>query len=149
MANETILSKELLHNLFIYCEGFLYWKKRNGKKAGSAGKRYLQTAVNKKLYGNHRLIFMMFHGFMPERVDHIDGNTFNNCIENLRKATHAQNCLNAKLRIDRKTGAKGVTKSGNKYRAVLSLGTFDSIELAQKAVIEARNKYHGVFANHG
>jgi len=149
VATETILTKELLHNLFNYCDGILYWKKRNGNKAGTNGGRYLQTAVNKKLYGNHRLIFMMFHGYMPEVVDHIDGNAYNNSIENLREATYAQNCLNSKLRKDSKTGAKGVTKSGNKYRTVLSLGSFDTIELAKNAVIEARNRYHGEYANHG
>jgi hypothetical protein len=155
VATETILTKEFLHNLFNYCDGKLFWKiafsqkVKIGQEAGTASTRYIYTGINKKIYANHRLIFMMHHGYMPSKVDHIDGNPHNNRIENLRAATHAQNCLNAKLRKDSKTGIKGVTKSGNKYRAVLSLGSFDSAELAKQAIVEARIKYHGAFANHG
>lgn len=149
MASANIPTKELLHNLFVYQDGLLFWKKMNGKKAGSNTGRYFQTPVNKKLYGNHRLIFMMHHGYLPEIVDHIDGNTHNNRIENLRASTALGNSRNSRLRKDSKTGIKGVTLCKGKYRASISLGCFDNLESAQKAIIDARTRYHGKFANHG
>lgn len=152
MGEKTILSKELLHNLFNYCDGVLYWKKRNGNKAGTDSGRYLQTAINKKLYGNHRLIFMMHYGYLPKNVDHINNNTYDNKIENLRKATNSQNCANAKLRKDSKTNVKNVTNCGKKYRVVLKgkhFGLFEDLELAELVATEVRNKYYGEFANHG
>ena len=149
MAVANILTKELLHNLFVYQDGLLFWKKMNGKKAGSNTGRYFQIPVNKKLYGNHRLIFLMHYGYLPEYVDHIDGDTHNNRIENLRASTALGNSRNSKLRKDSKTGIKGVTLCGKKYRASITLGCFDSMELAKKAIFDARTRYHGEFANHG
>ena len=94
-----------------------------------------------KTYGIHQLVYMCNNptediiGFV---IDHIDGNTQNNKIENLRKATRSDNCSNSKTYITNKsTGYKNIyknkwntyrfslTKNGIKYRK-----TFKTIEEA-------------------
>ena len=167
VQNSTV-TKELLHELFEYRDGVIYWKRKPsalanrtkvGSQAGHKNKEgYTNTMVNKKYYGNHRLIFMMHYGYFPEEVDHKDNNPSNNKIENLRAATHKDNMRNTKFQKDNKTGVKGVTwdKSKNKWQAGIGVndkfklvGRFDTIEDAEKAIKEARKKYHGEFANHG
>lgn len=97
----------------------------------------------------HRLIF----GTNDETqlVDHKDGNGLNNKRKNLRPATRKLNPQNRKkARSDSITGIRGVTfdKSSQKYKAHVTyggkqktLGRFNTIELAEQAVKEARKKY--------
>lgn len=92
-----------------------------------------------------------------EFVDHIDGDTFNNTRPNLRLATSAQNGQNRGKQPNNTSGYKGVTwhKATQKWLAkirvngkTIHLGVFNDIELANKACIAAREKYHGEFAKH-
>ena len=84
------ITQEMLHEFFYYKDGVLYWKiskPRSRKKAhDAAGRRvkqgYLQTCINRKRVLNHQIIFMMFHGYIPKEIDHIDRNVDNNRIEN-------------------------------------------------------------------
>jgi hypothetical protein len=161
-ANFT-LTKDLLHELFEYKNGDLYWKvKRStnvkpGDKAGTINSGgYIHTHINNKPYKNHRLIFMMFYGYMPPMIDHIDGNKSNNKIENLRGATHLQNMWNQKVSKKSTSGIKGVYwhKIKQKWQAscgkdskLVHLGYFDKKEDAEKMVKEFREKNHGEFAN--
>lgn len=161
MADQDI-TKEILNFLFDYKDGELYWKFSLSSKspkgiiAGSVKHDgYRRIGLNKKVYLTHRLIYMMFYGYMPEIVDHIDGNKLNNRIENLRAATKSQNCQNQKTPIDNTSGYKNVMwkKSKNKWLVALKvcnkylhIGYFDDIELADLVAQEARNKYHKEFA---
>ena len=87
------LSQSDLLQLFEYRpDGQIVWKK-NGKIAGSA-KEYHQTMVNGTLYGTHRLIFLMHHGYLPEEIDHVNRDPLDNRIENLRASTSSQNKMN-------------------------------------------------------
>ena len=94
------MNKELANKLFLYKDGNLYWKSKFskyssikiGQEAGyidSDG--YKRTKINKKLYGNHQLIYLMFYGFIPPQIDHANQNKLDNTIENLRIATKSQN----------------------------------------------------------
>ena len=157
------LTQDYLHQIFEYKDGYLYWKITNrnaiaGNKVGSkCTKGYYKTSINNKPFLVHRLIFMMFHGYLPTYIDHIDGNQSNNCIENLREATLQQNNYNAKTRKNSKSGIKNVywQKSTKKWGVALRtnkiykyFGCFDDLELATLVATEARNKYHGKFAKH-
>ena len=51
----------------------------------------------------------MFNDYIPNIVDHIDGNSSNNCIENLRDANKAQNGWNSKLNKNNSSGIRGVS----------------------------------------
>lgn len=159
------LSKEFLDGLFEYRNGELFYKvSRSRNKAGSKAGTYrardnaYQVIINKKHFLVHRVVFMMHNGYMPEFIDHKDGNRSNNRIENLREATECQNAQNATLRSDNKSGAKGVNWcSASKCWQVrvqsskkrIHLGVFKDFELAELVATMAREKYHGAYANHG
>lgn len=159
------MDAKILHELFDYRDGELYWKpnkggnKVQGKRAGTMHHEgYVRTQVNGKIYGNHRLIFLMHHGYLPDEVDHIDLNKSNNKIENLRPAMIGENQRNVSIRKDNTSGAKGVywNKSAKKWVVQVRLkgkngyfGLYEDIEIAKKVATEARKKYHEEFANHG
>lgn len=160
------LTQQLLHELFDYSGGKLFWKVRPasciqiGDEVGSTNDSkygYLRVRLRDRRYMVHSLIFMYHHGYMPNLVDHIDGNSENNKIENLREATHSQNGLNKKVRSDSSTGVKNVTfhKPNSKWAVGLSvngkrkhIGYFDDLELAELVAIEAREKFHGAFSSY-
>ena len=160
----SILTQELVQSLFEYKDGELYRKvktNRNikiGDKAGSLrDDGYSHTMINGKLYKNHRIIFLCHHGYLPQFIDHIDGNPSNNRIENLREATLTQNQYNSKTPYNNTSGIKGVSwhKKHEKWEVTLQIngkskyfGIYENIELAELVAIEARNKYHGNFARH-
>jgi hypothetical protein len=146
-------------DVFEYCDGDLY--RKTGQFLGKAGTvhhtGYVQVKVNSKCYRAHRIIFAMHHGYMPEFIDHIDGNRLNNRIENLRECDNRQNQHNAKIPCTNKTGVKNVfwDKARKKWAVFMRikskptwLGRFDDLELAELVAIEARNKFQGRFARH-
>lgn len=151
---------EQLKTAFDYKDGNLYWKistsnvVKIGDKAGYIRKDgYVKITFNKKCYLLHRLIFAFHHGYLPKMLDHIDGNPSNNKIENLREANDFQNSWNKKVRPDSVSGIKGVWKNYKKWgvtiqanKKVMYFGSFEDLELAELVAIEARNKYHGEFA---
>jgi len=155
------LTKDILHELFEYREGVLYSKKQRGKlvigqKVGSAKRNgYEMVGINHKTYLTHRIIFMIHHGFLPKYIDHIDGNSLNNKIENLREATLSQNQYNSKIPKNNTSGVKGVNwdKDHSKWRArvivnkkTMFVGLFKEIEEAAKAIKAFREKQHKDFA---
>jgi hypothetical protein len=155
---EQIITKELLNKLFEYKDGELF--RKSGKKAGCINKvrGYKSININGKSYTNHRLIFLMHNNYLPKYLDHIDNNRLNNKIENLREATRSQNQHNRKLNTNNKSGAKNVSWNQhnlswrvriNFNKKLKFIGYYADIELAKLAAIEAREKYHGTFANHG
>lgn len=160
-----MLTKEIVNNLFFYKDGVLFWKEiqsRRLKVGCVAGylnnKTYWKTSFRKKTYFNHRIIFLMHHGYLPKTIDHVNGIKTDNRIENLREVTTSQNQHNRKINSNSKTGIKNVfwcSQSG-KWSVVLTvnkehhcIGYFDNLEIAKIAAVEARNKYHGVYACHG
>ena len=164
----STITKELLHEIFEYKDGELFYKIKPNKKASlvkvgmKAGSLYndgyLRITYKKQRYAIHNLIFFMFYGYKPEIVDHIDGDILNNKIENLRAATRSQNCQNSKLAKNNTSGVKGVTwhKYHKKWLAVCSInkkytyiGYFKNLEDAKNAVIKFREETHGNFANNG
>lgn len=160
------MTQDDLNNLFDYRDGILFWavnpprgQKTKGNAAGSLwNSGYLSTRIKGKQYLNHRLIFMMHHGYFPKEIDHINGNKLDNRIDNLRDASHFDNTKNATIRADNKTGVKGVhfNKRRKKFHAYITtnrkrinLGFFDSLEDAKNVVAKARQYHHGEYANHG
>jgi hypothetical protein len=157
------MNQDLLHQLFEYRDGELYWKVNKGTAtAGSLASKkrpdgYARVGIDGKRYFAHRLIFLMQYGRLPECIDHIDGNPSNNHIDNLREASHQQNLYNTKLSARNTSGIKGVHwhKLSSKWRVILSIcgkkqhiGLFADKELADLVSIEARDKYHKEFARH-
>ena len=107
----------------------------------------------------HRVVWEQFNGKMEKgfQIDHINGNILDNRIENLRKATYAENQWNAKKRVDNKSGVKGVSwhKVTKKWRAQIKqnkvlydLGVHDTIQKAKEVVEKKRIELHGEFTRH-
>jgi len=159
-----MLTQDFLHSIYEYRDGDLYYRHsrgtaKAGKKVGYQSKdKVTHVFIDRKSYLLHRLIFLMHYGYLPYMVDHIDGDRSNNRIENLRAATHAENCWNAKSRKDSKTGVKNVKFDNalQKYMVRVTvnkqrhfIGSYEDLELAELVAVMAREKYHGKFAKHG
>jgi len=159
------MNKDQIHQLFIYEDGALRWRDSvspracAGDIAGTlANTGYVVIGVDSKRYLAHRLVFLLHHGYMPQEVDHIDGDRANNRIENLRAATRKQNQYNAALRTSNTSGVKGVYwyKQTSKWAAqckvngkLFPLGYFTDMHDAANAVAAFRELHHGEYANHG
>ncbi len=87
------------------------------------------------------------------QVDHINGNSLDNRIENLRLADNAQNCSNQGKRKTNKCGYKGVSRTCNKYQAQIMhrgkkkyLGLYETPESAHAAYCAASKELNGEFS---
>jgi hypothetical protein len=164
MASHNELTPVFLHGLFDYVDGELFYRVSRGhiKKGAMAGTvrkdGRKQTIINGKHYLNHRLVFLMHHGYLPEFIDHINGNPRDNRLENLREATRVENAWNKKMQHNNTSGIKGVCwhKQSEKWDVRITvgakrigLGRFVDIELAELVAVEGRDKYHKEFARNG
>ena len=164
IAERIMLTKELAEQRFEYRDGALYWKAKTadrvkiGERAGcDHGDGYRVISINNKRYLEHRIIFLMHNGYLPACLDHADGDRSNNRIENLREASLSQNGQNRSVSRNA-SGVKGVyfNAKRNRYQAQIwvdgkskSLGCYENIDDAAKAVSKARAELHGKFANNG
>lgn len=166
MANinkENILTQEYVKELFDYKDGILYWKIKKyrmypGDVAGNYNqerKRY-HIKINQKLYATSRLIFLYCKGYLPKVVDHINRNSEDNRIENLREANLFTNAQNRKSNKNSASKYLGVSYSKRDKiwfaqicheRIRTHLGSFKSEILAALEYNKAAVKYHGEFAN--
>ena len=149
---------------FRYENGVLYrTTSRGGEKIGKAagwltacnGRPYWKININKKTMYLHHVIFLMHHGFLPDYIDHKDGDSTNNKIENLRAATQSQNMANSAMKSSNTSGYKGVTfrKDTKKWASAImvngkhiSLGSHKTKEDAHAAYVLGAKKYFGEFA---
>lgn len=111
---------------------------------------YRYTSIQGKSYAIHRLVFLMYNSYLPELVDHIDGDTSNNLPHNLREASRSTNAQNVKcLRINNISGYKGVSRYGDRWRACIGLkgnrhlGVFVCRHEAARVYNLASRMYHG------
>lgn len=159
------LSQEELHRIFEYKDGELYRKySKNpnyiGKKASIPSierHRYNNVFIDRKSYSVHKIIFKMFHGYCPKIIMHLDNNLLNNKIENLAKGTRSQVTFRQKMRIDNKSGLRGVcwNKYLNKWKSQITfenkkinLGHFDDKIEAYKTYYKTAKNLHGSLAIH-
>lgn len=159
------MTQEEALDTFEYKDGSLYSKIERGNRKHKVGDfvgninntgYYRFEYKNRKKFLVHRVIYLMHNGYMPQFIDHIDGNPLNNKIENLRPATKAQNCRNRGKSKTNKSGYKGVNwhKPNKKWVAKIRandknihLGYFEDIELAHIAYSKAALFYHKEFAH--
>ena len=143
-----LLDQELLFNLPI--KNKIHVKKFNGVEYAYINKKIKGTR-NTKTYLLHRLLMETFIGRKLnkfEKVDHINGNSLDNRIKNLRVCSAKENSRN------RKGNDKGVRRtSSGKFSARITvdrkeiyLGSFSLKKEALQAYNTAATKYFGQFA---
>jgi hypothetical protein len=159
---------DCVHDVWEYRDGSLYWRVAAGR--GVSVKRpgdlvapapdphgYQFVTWRRKHYAVHRVVFLLVHGWLPEFVDHIDGDPGNNRVGNLRPATHLQNMRNAKTRKDNTSGVKNVYwhKQIRRWSVRLSIkgkqvsfGCYATLDEASAAAERARASTFGEFARH-
>ena len=123
------LTQELLKELVHYNPntGEFHWKTRtsehipnnhhqswNAKYAGklmsnSDGRGYYDSFILGIHYKLHRLAWFYTHGDVPLVIDHINGDTYDNRLDNLRNVTMKINMRNQKLNAKNTSGVMGVT----------------------------------------
>ncbi len=122
------------------------------------GNRYVRIFIYGKYYQAHRVAWVMYYGKEPEYgIDHIDGDTSNNAISNLRDVPQSVNCKNSSIKSSNKSGFNGVTwmKKSKRWRARLMFNGKDvhlGFYKEKKDAISARvfaNKKYGFHENHG
>ena len=125
-----------------------------GEICGHSSHGYILFTINYKLYQAHRLAWLYMYGYLPSQIDHINGVRSDNRIINLRPASTSENAMNTGIRIDNKSGFKGVSwdKNKNKWQVKISfqgkqkhLGRFDTKEEASQKYQEFAIKSHGEF----
>ena len=121
-------------------------------------KPYVIIGINKKLYFAHRLAWLYVHEEWPEvEIDHIDGDTLNNKLENLRAVDRSGNMRNRRISSNNKSGVTGVFWSNKDSRWIATiksnqkniyLGCFKNIQEASDCRKNAE-KLYGFHENHG
>lgn len=129
---------------------------KKGDIAGSEiGRGYRQIKYKGKRYLAHRVVFFFAYGYLPEIIDHIDGDTKNNNPNNLRAVTPSQNMINRKLQKNNNSGHRGIDwmPRQKQYRAQIHkdgkkiyLGMRKDINEAIKLRTDAEEIYHGEYS---
>ena len=101
----------------------------------------------------HRVIWALVYGEWPDHIDHIDGDTTNNRIDNLRNVSRAENARNHAQHRKSTHYAMGVdTRNGGRTwrarKAGLHIGVFSTKEAAIAAIKKAEADL-GFHPNHG
>lgn len=123
-----------------------------GKVAGCADlDGYVMITIDRQSYKAHRLAWLYVHGEWPlGDVDHINGDTGDNRLANLRPATRAENMQNLrKPNRGSKSGYLGVSKNAGRWFAQITvagkrrhLGYHDTPEAAHIAYLAAKRELH-------
>ena len=159
-TNQTITQerlKELLHydpltGLFTRSVYRSPNAKAGDVAGGDNGRGYIKINVDGVSHYAHRLVWLYVHGKFPDKnIDHINGNTFDNRVSNLRDVQQGINLQNQKqARSDNKScGLLGVSRDKSKWSAQIStdkklthLGNFPTPELAHEAYLAAKRQHH-------
>jgi len=107
------LTHEEIRNVFEYEDRGILRRVNGGKKdypwrGAGLDRKYFSCKVKGKDVYLHRAIWFWHYGWVPNSLDHIDGNPSNNKIENLRPCTQTQNNYNMRRPSSNTSGVKGV-----------------------------------------
>lgn len=149
---EHNISIELARSLINYnpVTGECFWKVSQGKvKAGDAAGTvqagYKKLTIAYEQIKLHRLAWFLSYGVWPSgQIDHIDGNKLNNALANLRDVSMSINMQNRYATRTKSSGLPyGVRQHKNgKFKASITVGTFDSAEEASTAYMNAKRLIH-------
>jgi hypothetical protein len=172
---------QMLHECFHYQDGRLYyktrprshfaddrthhtWNTRNaGREAGviqvgRTGNLRCKITLSPHTLRRYQVVWAMHRGEWVDLIDHVNRDSLDDRMENLRLASPGQNAANARKHRDNSSGYKGVfwRKDIQKWFARirvdgknLHLGVFDDPEQAHEAYKEAARKEMGAFSFDG
>ena len=120
------------------------WNSRfAGKRAGCVNRGYLIIRINEINYQAHKLAYIYVYGEAPnDDIDHINRNTKDNRICNLRSVSRSDNLINNPILSNNTSGIRGVSfdKRLKKWHAYIkknykriNLGLFEDIKEATLA----------------
>ncbi len=114
---------------------------------------YLCGALFESNFSAHRIAWYIYHGEVPDEVDHINGDRTDNRIENLRNVDRKENCKNAKVSRRSLSGVPGIRwdAKNQKWEVRIStkhIGRFKDFDEALKVRKSAEAEY-GYHPNHG
>lgn len=170
-----IITANNINELFHYNTGKVCWKKRprghfntmagcngfnaryKGKEIGTitthprTGKQYRTIRFCGKAYSVHALVWLIHNGaWHSNTIDHINGNSLDNRIENIREVTQAENLKNKAMYKNNNSGVTGVwlnkkkalwnayiTSNGKRHH----IGNFKAFEDAVSARKKAEKEY--------
>jgi hypothetical protein len=118
------VDRDYLLKKYYYEDGNLFKITTNKKIGHLHASGYYNATIKGNYKGLHKWIYMYHYGDVPEgmMIDHIDNDSLNNRIENLRYATPHLNSVNRKTKYTprRTTGNFGwevtATRNGKNYR---------------------------------
>ncbi len=155
--NMSSLDSTRLREVLVYCPstGIFRWRvnrkaARAGNVAGTVnGRGYCYISFLGRLCTAHRLAWLYVHGEWPTgQIDHINGCTSDNRIENLRDVSRSTNGQNQR-HPQGDNPFLGVSKVNNRWRAQIKfdgenrhLGYFATPEEARDAYINAKRAHH-------
>ena len=131
-------------NLEKFYKQYNKWKQVIHKVKPKCG--YYTISLNGRVVREHRIIWVLYNNSDINdnlEIDHINGNTLDNRIENLRAVSHREN--NQNMKKHRMGGLPGVNylKNSNNYQSrikigkLITLGYFNDIKTAYKAYVIA------------
>ena len=117
------------------------YSRRTGRLLQSLDDGYVVLNIGGAAYRGHRVAWALYYGEWPNGIlDHEDRNRSNNRIKNLRIVTQRENQYNRVAQRNNKSGYKGVSRRGKRWRAQIEvnsknihLGYYDTPEMADKA----------------
>jgi hypothetical protein len=97
---------------------------------------YGEVKIEGRKYAAHRVVWAVVHGEWPDgMLDHINRDTLDNRIENLRVATPAVNAKNKSRAKNNTSGQNGIDFSSGGWRVRVGTvfgGRYSTLELAMK-----------------
>ena len=131
------------------CDVAFNKRHRNIKPAGFRRNRYHYCTILGKDYHSSHLAWLYQHGVWPPdtglEIDHINRDSLDNRIENLRLVSHSANMANISLLKNNTSGHAGVVKDSQRkgkwraYHLRKTIGVFASKEQAIEARQQAEN----------
>jgi len=138
--------KERSRDYFATGRACTVWNSRfAGTAVGCDKGGYLYFNLRKKAHSVARACWIVHHGEIPDTIDHIDGNTKNNAISNLRNVEFKDNAKNLKTYSNNKSGCAGVywhksigkwtasIRASGKLNAIISTNDFFEAVCARKS----------------
>lgn len=129
-----------------------------GKTAGCVSGKYWVISLKGEIYYAHRLAWLYVYGVWPQdQIDHINHNSLDNSIANLREVSATENQKNRSLSRNNKSGASGIRwcNQVGKWKASIDsngnkmhLGYFENINDAISVRCGAEKKFN-FHDNHG